>query len=72
MVNKMWDRNVTAYEDLDSLDAVKYFGEIHGDKQMNVMLNELIGKVKLIKLPNVIQSLIYVFKKWSCKLSQLT
>ena len=72
MVNKMCVRNVTASEALDSLDAVKYFGEIHGDKQMNVMLNELIGKVKLIKLPNVIQSLIYVFKKWSCKLSQLT
>ena len=33
--------NMTASEALDSLDAVKCFAEIHGDKQMNVMLNEL-------------------------------
>ena len=33
------------FEALDSLDAVKCFVKIHGDKQMNAMLNELIAKV---------------------------
>ena len=37
-------------ETLESLDAVKCFTEIHGDKQMNVMLIELIGKMKTLKL----------------------
>ena len=41
---------VTASEALDSLDTVKHFAEIHGDKQMNVMLNELIGKVETLKI----------------------
>ena len=41
---------VTASEALDSLDTVKYFAKIHGDKQMNVMLNELIGKVETLKI----------------------
>ena len=55
-------RKVTASEAFDSLDAVKSFAEIHGDKQMNVMLNELIGKVETLKLQNLIQSTIrYVF-----------
>ena len=32
-------RKVTASEALDSRDILKLFTEIHGDKQMNVMLN---------------------------------
>ena len=54
-------RKVTAFEALDSLDAVKCFAEIHGNKQMNVMLNELIGKVEKRKLQNVRQNTIYIF-----------
>ena len=33
-------RKVTAFEALDSVDTAKCFAGIHGDKQMNVMLNE--------------------------------
>ena len=40
-------RKVTASEALDSLVTVNWFDEIHGDKQMNVMLNKLIEPVKL-------------------------
>ena len=47
---------MTASQALDSLDTVKCYAEIHGDKQMNVMLNELIRKVKTLKLQNVRQS----------------
>ena len=54
-------RKMTASEALDSLDAVKCFTEIHGDKQMTVMLNELIGKVETLKLQNVRQSTIHMF-----------
>ena len=32
-------RKVAASETLDSLDAMKCFAEIHGDKQRNVILN---------------------------------
>ena len=35
-----------ASEALNSLGIVKCFAEIHGDNQMNVMLNELIRKVE--------------------------
>ena len=57
-------RKVTASEALDSLHAVKCFTEIHGDKQMNVMLSELIGKVETLKLQIVRQSTIHMsFKK---------
>ena len=44
---------VTISEALDSLDDVKCFTEIDGDKQMNLMLNESLEKVKIIKLQNV-------------------
>ena len=54
-------RNVTASEALDCLDAVKCFAEIYGDKQMNVMLNEVIGKMEILKLQNVRQSTIHMF-----------
>ena len=47
-------RKVTASKALDVLDAVKCFAESHGDKQMNVMLNELIGKVETLKLDKVL------------------
>ena len=66
-------RKVTASETLNSLDAAKCFAEIHRDKQINVMLNALIGKLETPKLQNVRQSTVHVFfKKLSCKLSQLT
>ena len=35
-------RKVTSFKALDCLDAVKCFAEIQVDKQMNVVLNELI------------------------------
>ena len=47
---------MTGCEALDSLDAVKRFAEMYGDTQINVMLNELMGKVKTLKLENVKQS----------------
>ena len=50
-------KKMAVSEVLDSLDAVKCCAEIHGDKQMNVMLNELIEKVGTIKLQNYL----YVF-----------
>ena len=53
-------RKVKASEALDSLNAVKCFAEIHGDKQMNVMLNEIIGKVETLKLLNVTQSTVHI------------
>ena len=53
-------RKVTAFEALDSLDAVECFAEIHGDKQMNVMLNELKQKMEIL---NVRQSNIHMFFK---------
>ena len=39
---------LTAFEAIDSLDVVKCFPEIHGDQQMNVMLNKLIGKLETL------------------------
>ena len=54
---------VTTSETLDSLHAVKCFTEIHGDKQMNVMLIELIVKMKTLKLQNFRQSTIRMFFK---------
>ena len=66
-------RKVTTSGDLDSLDAVKSFCWDLRRERMNVMLNELIRKVKTLKLQNFRQSAIHMFfKKWSCKLSQLT
>ena len=66
-------RKITASEALDSLNVVKCFDEIHGDKKMNVMLNKLTGKVGILKLQNVRRSTIHMFfKKLSRKLLQLT
>ena len=42
-------KKVTTSEALDSLNAAKCFAEIHGDKQMNAILNELKGKVETLK-----------------------
>ena len=55
--------NVTASETFDIMDAVKCFAEIYGGKQMNVMLIELIGKMKTFKLQNFRQSTIRMFFK---------
>ena len=60
---KMYVRKVTAFEALDSLDPVMCFANVYGDKQMNVMLNELIEKVEILKLQNVSQSTIHMFFK---------
>ena len=54
-------RKMTASEALDSLNAVKCFAEIHADKQMNVMLNQLTEKVEIFKLQNVRRSTIHMF-----------
>ena len=54
---------MTGCEALDSLDAVKRFAEMYGDTQINVMLNELMGKVKTLKLENVRQSTFHMFFK---------
>ena len=59
----MYVRKVTAFEALDSLDAVKCFVETDGDNHMNVMLNELTGKEETLKLQNVRQSTIHMFFK---------
>ena len=56
-------RKVAASEGLESQDDVKCFTKIHGDKQMNVMLNELIGIVEKLKLKKVRQSTIHMFFK---------
>ena len=56
-------RKTTAFEALDSLDTVNCFSEIHGHKQMIVMLNGLTGKVETLKLQNVRQSTIHIFFK---------
>ena len=39
-------KKMMAPEALNSLGIVKCFAEIHGDNQMNVMLNELIRQVE--------------------------
>ena len=45
------------------MDTVKRFAEIHGDKQMSAMLNELIRKVKTLELQQVRQNTIHIFFK---------
>ena len=52
---------MTISEALDSLDVVISFAEIHGDKQMNITLNELIGKVETLK--SLRQSTIHMLLK---------
>ena len=45
---------MTSSKTLDSVDAVKCFAGIQGDKQMNVVLKELIGKVETLKLDKLL------------------
>ena len=47
-------RKLTSSKVLDSLDAAKCFAEIQGDKQMNVVLNELIGEVETLKCDKIL------------------
>ena len=47
-------RKVTSSKALDSLDDVQCFAEIQGDRQMNVVLNELIRKVETLKLDKML------------------
>ena len=59
--NEIADDEQDARKMTTSLDVVNCFVEIHGDKQMNVMLNELVEKVETLKLQNVRQSTIRIF-----------
>ena len=61
--NKQDVRKMAAAEAFGCLNAVKCFVEIHGDKQMNVILNELIGKVETLRLQNVRKSTVHMFFK---------
>lgn len=54
---------MTASKTLDSLDAMRCFAKTHGDKQMDVMLNELLGKVETLKLQNARQNTAHMFFK---------
>ena len=54
---------MTVSKALNILNVVKCFAEIQGDKQINVMLNELIRKVGTLKLQNVRQSIVHMFFK---------
>ena len=56
-------RKVAASEALDSLGDVKCYAKIHEDKQMDEILNELMGEVETLKLQNVRQSTIHMFFK---------
>ena len=53
-------RKVTTSEVLDSLDVGMCFAKLHGDKQMNVMLNELIGKVESYKTLDKVLSICFL------------
>ena len=52
MMKKMLEswRHLNSY----SLDAAKRFAEIQGDKHMNVVLNELIGKGETLKCDKIL------------------
>ena len=59
---------MTISEALDSLDRVKNCIEVHGDNEMNMMLNDLIGRVEKLKLKTLRQTNITsILKKWNCK-----
>ena len=71
----IWDNATCHPETLQaSLINIKLTFQLkNGDKQMSAMLNELIRKMKTLKLQNFRQNTIHIFfRKWSCKLSQLT
>ena len=54
---------LTVSEALETLDGVKNCIEVHGDKEMNVMLNDLIGRVEKLKLKTLRQTNITGFLK---------
>ena len=54
---------LTVSEALESLDGVKNCIEGHGDNEMNMMLNDLIGKVEKLKLKILRQTNITSFLK---------
>ena len=54
---------LTVSEALESLDGVKNCIEVHGDNEMNMMLNDLIGRVEKLKLKTLRQTNITSFLK---------
>ena len=59
---------LTVSEALESLDGVKNCTEVHGDNEMNMTLNDLIGRVQKLKLKTSRETNISSFlKKWNCK-----
>lgn len=42
-------RKMTTSKTLDSLDAMRCFAKTHGDKQMDVMLNEVQNSIQRIR-----------------------
>ena len=67
-----WSRrskdNIEGIRSTRSLDRVKNCIEVHGDNEMNKMLNDLTGRVVKLKLKTLRQTNITSFlKKWNCK-----
>ena len=61
LINDLDDEIADDEQDVRKVtDVVKCFAEMHGDKQMNVMLSELIGKVETLKLQNFRQSAVHI------------
>ena len=54
---------LTISEALETLDRVKNCVEVHGDNKMNMMLNDLIGRVEKLKLKTLRQTNITSFLK---------
>ena len=48
---------LTVSEALESLDRVKNCIEVHGDNEVNMMLNDLIGRVEKLKLKTFLKKL---------------
>ena len=47
---------LTVSEALESLDGIKNCIEVHGGNEMNMMLNDLIGRVEKLKLKTLRQT----------------
>ena len=59
---------MTVSEALESFDGVKNCIEVHGENEMNMMLNDLNDRVEKLKLKTLRQTNITSFlKKWNCK-----
>ena len=59
---------LTVSDVLESLDGVQNSIEVHGDNEMNMMLNDLVGTIEKLKRKTLRQSNITSFlKKWNCK-----